>query len=367
MNKRTLILTAVAFSLFATSCDKDDDIAPYTVPAAYNFDNVEFAEATATVNMWSGFQSYLGKSTSRQLSQDTVNYLWNNTNSAFTAEFISNLPNTAGQLNSSGFNLASKTSEPNVIKAMADSMVKVSQFYNTAGGEGIPGKQGSRLFNYSGFEFNQGVAKGLMGAMALARVIHHLDASVSADNSTLILGKGTAMQHEWDMAFGYVGIPTNYDTSKAYINTDVNRPLALGGYFAERGKYIKAGGIIFEAFRKGRAAIAAKDYAVRDAAIATIKEYLEKAIAAACYYYVTHPQAITDRPAQLHELSEGKGFVIALKFRAANSKLTTANYQTLVSILGIDQNAYPLIKDASFTKLKQVQQILTSAYGQLQP
>lgn len=366
MKKRVLAVTAITCSVFVISCDKDDDFN-YTVSDTYNYTNVEFAEATATVNMWQGFQTYLGRGATRQLSQDTVNYLWSNTNNAFTAEFISNLPNTPAQINASGFNLVSKTSDAAVIKALADSMVKISAFYNTNGAEGKPGKQGNRIFNHSGFEFNQGVAKGLMGALVLAKVIQHLDASVSADNSTVTAGKGTAMEHEWDMAFGYVGIPKDYDTAKAYAGTDVTRPLAVGGYFGERGKYIKAGGTVYEAFRKGRAAIAAKDYNGRNAAINTIKEYIEKTFAAACYYYITHPQAITDKPSQLHELSEGRGFIVALKFRASNSKLTAANYQTLLDILGVSQSAYALINDASFTKLKQAQQILTTAYGQLQP
>lgn len=367
MKKRILTLTALACAVFITSCDKDDDAPSYTIPDTYNFDNVEFAEATATVNMWQGFQFYLGRGASRQLSQDTVDYLWNNTNNAFTTEFVPNLPNTPQQLNTSGFNLASKTTDAAIIKALADSMVKISQFYNTDGGEGIPGKQGSRLFNHSGIEFNQLVAKGLMGALVLSKVIQHLDAAANADNNTVTPGKGTAMQHEWDMAFGYVGIPTDYDTAKSYASSDPERPLAIGGYFRERGRYIKAGGTVFEAFLKGRAAIAAKDYNGRNAAAATIKEFIEKAIAAACYHYVTSPQGKTDKPAQLHELSEGRGFVIALKYRAANSKLSASGYQTLVDLLGPTQNAYELINDASFTKLKQVQQILTSAYGQLQP
>jgi hypothetical protein len=367
MKTRVLTLTAIACSVLAVSCDKDDNDFNYTVPDSYNFTNVEFAEATASINMWQGFQVYLGRGATRQLSQDTVNYLWNNTNNAFTSEFISNLPNTAAQLNASGFKLSTRTADPTVIKTLADSMVVVSQFYNTAGAEGKPGKQGSRIFNYSGLEFNQLVAKGMMGALAMAKINAHLDAAVAADNSTITAGKGTAMEHEWDMAFGYVGIPTDYDTAKVYTSTDPKRPLAIGGYFAERGKYIKAGYTVFEAFRKGRAAIAAKDYKTRDAAIATIKEYIEKAIAAACYYYVTSPQAKTNKSDQLHELSEGRGFIIALKHRASTSKLTASNYQTLVSILGVDQNAYALINDASFTKLKQVQQILTSTYGQLQP
>ncbi|WP_207514314.1 DUF4856 domain-containing protein [Longitalea luteola] len=367
MKKSIPTLTAIACSLFITSCDKDNGAPSYTIPATYSFDNVEFAEATASINMWQGFQFYLGRGATRQLSQDTVNYLWNNTNNAFTAEFINNLPNTPQQLNTSGFNLASKTTDAPIIKALADSMVKISQFYNTPGSEGKPGKQGSRVFNHSGVEFNQLVAKGMMGALVLSKVIQHLDAAANADNNTVTPGKGTAMQHEWDMAFGYVGIPTDYDSSRSYASTDVNRPLAVGGYFAERGKYIKAGHTVFEAFRKGRAAIAAKDYQARDAAAATIKDFLEKALAAACYYYVTSPQGKTVKSDQLHELSEGRGFIIALNYRASNSKLSASNYQALVDLLGPTQNAYALINDASFTKLKQAQQILTSAYGQLQP
>lgn len=366
MTCRVFRTGAALFILFLASCKKEHNNA-YAVPATYTFENIEYTEASIAVNMSVGIQTYLGKGTSRQLNQDTLNYLWNNTNNAFTSEFIANLPFTPAQLNTSGISVSGKATDAAVIKILADSMVKISQYYNTPGSEGIAGRQGTRLFNYSGFEFNQGVVKGLMGALQMAKVIQHLTAATTADNITITTGKGTAMQHEWDLAFGYLGIPRDYDSSKTYANTDVARPIALGGYFAERGKFIKAGGIIFEAFRKGRAAIAAKDYAGRDAATATIKEYLEKTMAAACYYYITHPQAITDRPSQLHELSEARGFIIALKYRAAGSKLTEANYQALLSILGPTQSAYVLMNDAVFAKLKQVQQILTTTYGQLQP
>jgi hypothetical protein len=368
MNKKTLFLAATLVSIVLISCDKNDDNIPqYTVPDSYNFTNAEYAEATAAVNMWLGFQFYLGRGATRQLSQDTVNFLWNNTNNAWTIEFVPNLPNTPAQLNASPVKLASITSDAVLFKTLADSMVKVSQFYNTAGGEGKAGKQGSRIFNYFGFEFNQGVSKGLMGGLQLAKVIQHLDASVSADNNTVVPGQGTAMEHQWDLAFGYVGIPKDYDTSKAYTSADQTRPLGIAGYFAERGKFIKSGGTVFEAFRKGRAAIGAKDYTARDAAAATIKEFLEKTMAAGIYYYVTSPQASTVKSDQLHALSEAKGFLIGLKYRSASARLTAANYTTLVGFLSVDQSNYALINDASFTKLKQAQQILTTTYGQLQP
>jgi len=376
MRKRLLIATLTLGSVVTfTSCDKDDDapvIPPYTIPATYTFDNVKNSEASASVAMWLGFTGYLGKSTGRQLSQDSVNYLWNNTNNSFTSEVVANLSVTPADLNAmTTVKLSARTTEALTIKTFADSMVKVSQYYNTPGGPGIAGKQGSRLFNYTGLEFNQAVAKGLMGSFAMAKIFEHLDKSKTADNNTVVAGQGTAMQHEWDMAFGYVAIPKeNYidrtkDTVFAFAGTNPNRPLAIGGYFRERGQYIKAGQKVYDAFIKGRAAIGAKDYVVRDAAIATIKEFVEKTLAAAAYAYVSSPQTGTDVPTKLHALSEGYGFVVALKYRPATSKLGATQYQTLVDIM--NTNFYTLLGDASFVKLKQVQSVLSTAYGQLQP
>src|SRR4051812_21565062 len=104
MRKYFLQTTFILGSMVLFSaCRKEDTIAvqPYTVPATYDFQNVDYNEATARINMWSGFTSYLSKATTRQLSQDTINYLWSNTNSAFTPEIVVNLPNTNATLNSS--------------------------------------------------------------------------------------------------------------------------------------------------------------------------------------------------------------------------------------------------------------------------
>lgn len=362
------VLVAISFTS-VTSCSDDDNnetvIPPYDVPATYSFTNVEYKESAARISMWVGYTGILGKGNNRQLSQDTINNLWNNTNTSFTAETAAGIPYTFDVLNTLSYNLAGKTADAATFKAYADSMVNISQYYSTPASRGVAGKIGTRIFNYTGLEFNQAVAKGLMGAFSLSNIISIFDKISTDDNTTVVEGQGTAMQHNWDLAFGYVGIPKDYDTSKAYTSAIVDRPFGLGGYFAERGKFIKAGGIVFEAFRKGRAAIAVKDYAVRDAAIATIKEYIEKTLAAAAYNYITAPQTQTDPASKFHGLSEGYGFVKALKYRAANSKLTAANYQALLDIINTD--FYVLADDASNTKLKQAQAILTTAYGQLQP
>ncbi|MBV7530877.1 DUF4856 domain-containing protein [Chitinophaga sp. sic0106] len=356
-----------AFILTVASCKKDDAPATppvYTVPDTYNFENVEYAEATGSISMWAGFTSWLGKSTGRQLSADSANYLWNNTNSAFTAETTTNLPLATTAINALGFGLNSKATDAATFKQLADSMVKVSASFNATAAPGTAGKVGTRLVNYSGVEFNQLVAKGLMGALQIAKINALLDQSQKDDNNTVKAGTGTAMQHNWDLAFGYVGIPKDYDSAKTYANTEANRPLAIGGYFRERGRVIQAGGTIFTAFRKGRAAINAKDYTGRDQAITTIKEMLEKTVAAAAYAYATLPQGSSDLAVKFHAYSECYGFVLALKYRPATSKLTAANYQVLLDIM--KTNFYDLSADATNAKLKQMQTILTNTYGTLQ-
>lgn len=369
---RISYFTAIACAVLLASCKdsvvvEPDPIKPYTVPATYNFVNADFKESASRISMWQGFQSYLGKGTTRTLSADTVNYLWNNTNNAFTPELATNIPYPATALNGLGYNLAGNVTDASTFKILADSAVYISKFNTRAASKGIPGKIGSRLFNSNGLEYNQLVAKGMMGALTLANVNALLSKVPASNNTTVIAGKGTEMEHNWDLAFGYVGIPMDYNTDYDYGTTPVkaDRPLAIGGYFAERANYINAGNRVFDAFRTGRAAITAKDYAVRNAAIVTIDEYLEKTLAASAYAYVTIPQTQTALDAKFHGLSEGAGFVAALKYRPATSKLTAANYQKLVSIL--NTSFYTLSEDATNAKLKEAQAILTGAYGQLQP
>ena len=73
----------------------------------------------------------------------------------------------------------------------------------------------------------------------------------------------TKAQAAWDEAFGYLAVPANYDSSIAYVSSDPNAPLLWGGYLRERGRPIQAGGTIFKAFLKGRAAIGGYDKTVR--------------------------------------------------------------------------------------------------------
>ena len=100
---KTTHLLPLAAAALLFSCTDDtidpDQPAAYTVPATYDFANADYKESASRINMWQGFQTYLGRGNLRTLSADTVNYLWNNTNNAFTGELANNISYSAAELN----------------------------------------------------------------------------------------------------------------------------------------------------------------------------------------------------------------------------------------------------------------------------
>lgn len=370
MKQNHFAFMALAVGLVSfTACNKNDDpvIPVYDVPTTYNFEKVDYTEAEQAVNMAFGLQTYLSKGASLQLNQTVVTNIWNNTSSPFNAENIINIPYTPDQLNSAkSIKLSSLSADPTVFKDFADKMVIVSQSVNVQAAQGTAGKLASnRIVSATGLEYNQLVVKGLMGALQTNKVFEHLDKSTTADNNTAS-AKGTAMQHEWDLAFGYISLPKDYDPSFSYTTAPVKaqRPLGIGGYFAERAKPIDAGSIVFGSFLKGRAAIGAKDYKTRDAAIVTIKEFVEKTLAISAYAYLNLSKTRTGdnaRASRFHDYSEAYGFTLALKYRATDSKLSAANYQKLIDILKMDY--WELEKTANAAKVEEAITILKTTYN----
>src|ERR1700754_1580155 len=123
---KNIRLTSALFTgltALSVSCKKNDNNSTpsYSVPSTYTFANVDYKESAARVSMWNGYQGHLGKGSLRQLNQDTVNNLWNNTNSVFTAETAGGIPYTYDVLNKLSFTLAGKSADAAVLKSFADS------------------------------------------------------------------------------------------------------------------------------------------------------------------------------------------------------------------------------------------------------
>lgn len=356
-------LTIMGIVISVSSCKKDDDGPSVTTPDTYSFENVDFKESQARLKMLDAVNKYMStaQATATKVALDATkaNNLWNNTGSPYDTVW----------LNSAGVSIAEKTADVAIFKGYLDKLVTLSNQPLTPAANGTAGyiarNAGKILVDEKGLEYVQAVQKGTMGALLFKEGIALLDKVPTADNNTATAGKGTAMAHNFDLAFGYFSLPVNYDTSAAFATANRSALLFWGNYIRERGLYIKAHDAIWKAFRTGRAAIVAKNYKVVNEQVAILKETWEKVAAAAAWAYIDMPQSQSGQLAsQFHGLSEGFGFIAALKYRSSSSKLTEANYQKLVTIM--NTNFYDLVGDASFAKLKEAKEILRAAYGQLQ-
>jgi len=190
-----------------------------------------------------------------------------------------------------------------------------------------------RYINAKGLEYNQAVAKGLIGALMTDQVVNHYlstsrldDGSNRENNNANTTDEGrvyTAMEHYWDEAFGYVygtaPDPANANATVGANDSFVNKYIGKLGGDAD---FAGAAQTLFDAFKLGRAAIVAKDYDLRDQQAEIIREKLAEMIAVRAIYYLQQAKIAmpSDRtnfnlygPA-LHNLSEGYGFIYSLRF-----------------------------------------------------
>ena len=354
-----MLLAATLFSACKKDKTTEEIIQPYDVPTTYNFSGANYSSSTTRVSMMLELDGFMKTAPATKLDATKATNIFNNTNNPFA--------NAA--LNTSGLKLADKTADAATFKGYIDELVKNSQKNDVMASKGVEGyitrNSGKIIVGANGYEYGQITTKGMMGSLFFKQAMDLLSAVRS--DATI-----AAQQQHWDEAFGYLAVPTDYTPEKNYDAEPLKslsfpmKPALWGGYLAERGKNIEAGKIIFNAFLKGRAAIAAKDVKVRDQAITDIQTIWEKLAANAAYIYFNKPQEsinIGNVGSQAHALSEAYGFVIALKYRVkATSKLSDANYTTLYNIISAN-DAYALINENGFTKLKQAASILKTSYG----
>ena len=362
MRQQIITAATVTCAILAfSSCTKDKEtrpsVKPYTVPTTYTFSNTNYTKSTQRVKMAVEIDAYLklanaGSTTSIvPLDQAKLNNMFSNTGNPFTD----------ASLNTSGINITELTADAATYKTYADNVLLYNNGTPAAQGTGgtVARSANKIIVGPTGIEYGQAFIKGTMGAMLFKEAAVVLTAVKSIPASDTL-----AAQAKWDEAFGYLAVPANYDTSIVYTSSDVNRPLLWGGYLAERGKAIQAGGTIFQAFLKGRAAIGGYDVAVRDAQVDIILAKWEQLAAAAALNYVTSPTAsssIGNLGSQLHGLSEGFGFIASLKYRPSNSKLSAADFEILKGIMNKD--FYTLLNQPGFTDLVAAQNLLKTVYG----
>jgi hypothetical protein len=194
------------------------------------------------------------------------------------------------------------------------------------------------LVDSNGVEYAQVIQKGLMGAVFYYRIVEEYTTATkldAADNTTVNPGSGTVMQHNWDEAFGYWGVPVELRADN-FDSLSTAKRLFFYGTYVSKGNALGVLDDLLTAYIKGREAIGRKDYTDRDEAGAEVRKNFE--LINACAYVSYLNQAIAgfgDYAVRCHTLSEGFGFFNALKYysgkKISQSQFDGINAQYYVS------------------------------------
>ena len=344
MKKIIVLLISLLIGMTACTRNNDDDdmMVAVSTPETYSFSR----DGNSTV-------SFSGQTTRIQMANEIINHMKDFSATETTLlNMFSNKNNSFSNeaLNSSSKNVKSKTAaskdffESNASGSAAvradfegwltAQVDEVFPAQNTVASEGIAGQiadgSSTRYVNAKGLEYNQAFNKSLIGALMVDQILNNyistsvLDAGSNKDNNNndvVVDGKGyTNMEHKWDEAYGYLyGTSADKANPNATIGSDDS---FLNKYLGKVDSDSDFSGIaqtIFEAFALGRAAIVAKDYTLRDAQTAILRENISQVVAVRAVYYLQQGKNLLaaetpDYGAAFHDLSEGYGFVYSLQF-----------------------------------------------------
>lgn len=314
--------------IVTSSCNEDEPTPTYTIPTTYNFDNVSYSGQTQRLAMLTELKSYMSTANTIGTTVDATRLKAMYANDATNAQF-------AGTYDASK-QLKSKTFEQEqaVFEALMEAMAMASQA-TSAGSNGqagvvtSPDGEKNYLLSANGLEYTQVIEKGLMAACFYyqATSIYFGDGKMNVDNETITPGEGTDMEHHWDEAFGYLGVPIDFPT-----NAD---GLAFWGkYCNSRDAILGSNAAIMNGFLKGRAAISNDDLTARDEAIATVRDNWELVTVGTALHYINSAISnIEDDARRSHALSEAAAFIYAIKFNPTK-KITNTQVDELLTTIG---------------------------------
>lgn len=307
---------------------KDDGSCEYfqlTVPTTYSFtdgtnNTVSYGGQTERLDQLTEMTTYMKTGISGVL-----------TNQALTDMFA----NTGGN---GGGNFSFTSTKKLMDKCLAadtslfidymDSLAIASQDYASAASDGQAGTLTSGtstyLFAANGIEYTQLIEKGLMGAVFMyqATQIYFGSGKMNVDNTTAVdAGAGeyyTEMEHHWDEAFGYFGVPVDFPTNTTGIRF-------WGKYCNSRDGDLGCNAVMMNGFLRGRAAISQDALDIRDEEIVNIRNMWEKISARQAVQYLEDAKSNfgVDNALFLHQLSEAYAFIMCLKYVPLETRVIT--------------------------------------------
>jgi len=305
---KLLPLTCMAFLLVVSSCNDEVQIREkkFTVPSTYAFDNVDYSGQIARLDQLDEMVSYIETAieAEEQIESEVLMEMFSNANE-----------NGGGNFSfSSSKQLSDKCFGPHVqkVEAYFDQIELISTSQNEAV-NGVAGfsennSGGIRLYDENGVELSEMIEKTIMGAVFYyqATAVYLDNDKMNVDNETVVEGQGTAMQHHWDEAYGYLGVSNDFPASTESLRF-------WGKYCDRRNDLLSSNASLSEAFRMGRAAIDNEEYDLRDAAIVEVRKNWEKVCVATIIHYLNEAvDNLGDDHTRNHVLSEAHVFIESL-------------------------------------------------------
>jgi len=350
-------LWCICLILGFTSCQKDDD--SLDIPESYNFENVNYDGQTQRLAMLLEMKNYLATANTPGVALDGQRLKAMYANEAAEAGW-QGAYDASKQLKDKTFGFHQELFGQ-LLDAIAQA--SASAVASSPGQAGVVSSlDGSRkyLLNENGVEYLQLIEKGLMGACFYyqATAVYFSDERMNVDNETVEPGEGTAMEHHWDEAFGYYGVPQDFPAG--------GDPAYFWGHYSNlRDPLLSCNQKMMDGFLKGRAAISANNLKARDEAIAEVRVNWELISGATAISYINAALDKFDDPAlRAHALSEAAAFTYALQFNPERSFSVEEINQALRLIGGgsedfFEMNFYQVEK----AQLEQARTQLAMALG----
>ncbi len=335
--KKFLLLSTTLLILI--SCSDDDINVGIEVPSNYEFlrdgaTSVSYSGQTDRINMLSEIKTEVKKGDAGEIvSEQALLDMFANENNAFSDE----------DLNVSTKQLESKTfiADVSLYKELFATAATVSANFvenGTEASSGVAGRiqrgtSGSFiLVNEKGQEFTQFIEKGLMGSVFFNQIfnVYLTDDRTGddVDNTTIVEGANyTAMEHHWDEAFGYWGVPVDFPSeltstdNRFWANYSYGREALLGTVTDLKNAYLR-----------GRTAIVNNDFTTKNEQRTELYRLHEIVAASTAIHYINDTVEDLnggDQGNALHHLSEAYVFVRAIKF-SPNKALTDAQLEDIL-------------------------------------
>ncbi len=375
MRANYLPLIALTGLLFSCVDDNSGELPNINTPETYSFErngssSVAYQGQTDRLNMLSEMKAYLvSGDNGAEISSQVLLDMYANANEPFESDEL-NAATTKQLENKTNAAEVEYFKELMVDAADVSAEIVVNSTIAEAGIAGKIERGGSGKFinvNEKGWEYTQFIEKGLMGAVFYDQIFNaYLSESKigeDVDNENIVEEKNyTTLEHHWDEAFGYFGVPVDFPKGDPVLPGTYDRFWAK--YTNGRDALLGVNQPLMDAYILGREAIVANNHTVKNQQIEIIIDHHELVTAATAVHYINASMNglnAGDYGDFFHTLSEAYNFVYAIKF-SPRKKISASNIE---EILHVDFGEEGDFWTVTMEGLQHAKDKLTSAYPEL--